>query len=188
MWIQGPRSCRIWGMGYPAAAIANELLELARLDGKKLTPMQVQKLVYFAHGWNLALTGEPLIDERIEAWEYGPVVKSLYKDFREFGSGFITKLAKAPDLDGAEYSWTTPCIDDGPDDELNEFTKALVQKIWEVYGGYSAFRLSEMTHAETSPWTAARRNPHQFIPDDSIRDYFKQMNLDKTEDQIEAGI
>jgi hypothetical protein len=78
-------------MPYPAAAIANEFLELAKANGQALTPMQIQKLVYFAHGWNLAITGEPLIWERVEPWDYGPVVRNLYRNLREFGSGAITK-------------------------------------------------------------------------------------------------
>ncbi len=173
-------------MTFPAAAVANEFLELARQSGRSLTPMQVQKLVYFSHGWNLALTGEPLIDERIEAWDYGPVVRSLYKDFREFGSGKITKPAKAPNWDGPEFTWNVPCIDDSPDDEANDFTKALLRKIWQVYGGHSAFQLSEMTHVEGSPWTQARENGTTVIADNLIQDYFEDLSTHPDHEPVEV--
>src|SRR5215467_7486621 len=80
-------------MAYPAKAVANEFLYLAKEERRPVTPMQLLKLVYFAHGWYLALTGERLIDERVEAWKYGPVVPSIYHEFKRFGNEPITEYA-----------------------------------------------------------------------------------------------
>jgi uncharacterized phage-associated protein len=55
-------------MPFDSKAVANEFLKLAEQDGVKLSPMKLLKLVYFAHGWHLALKGEPLLNERVEAW------------------------------------------------------------------------------------------------------------------------
>jgi len=44
--------------------------------------MKLQKLVYYAHGWHLALNNEPLIDEQVECWQYGPVISSLFHEFK----------------------------------------------------------------------------------------------------------
>ena len=161
-------------MAYPAAAVANELLNLAKKSGSALTPMQVQKLVYFAHGWNLALSDEPLINERVEAWDYGPVIRSLYRDLREFGSGAITKPILEPEWEGTQLYWTTPSIDDGPNLEENDFTHALMERVWNIYGSFKAFELSEMTHIAGSPWTDTRQRGEQIIPDDAIAKYFRQ--------------
>jgi uncharacterized phage-associated protein len=65
----------ISSMPYPAAAIANEFIKVAKRNGVLLTPMKLQKLVYFAHGWYLALLGKPLINEPVEAWKFGPVIQ-----------------------------------------------------------------------------------------------------------------
>lgn len=40
--------------------------------------MQVIKMAHIAHGYSLAIHNEPLVDEAVEAWKYGPVVPSLY--------------------------------------------------------------------------------------------------------------
>jgi uncharacterized phage-associated protein len=80
-------------MPFPAEAVANEFLELAKKDGEALSPMKLLKLVYFAHGWHLALTGEPLIEEPVQAWQFGPVIPSIYHQFKRFGSGPINEFA-----------------------------------------------------------------------------------------------
>ena len=69
-------------MPFSAAAVANEFLHLAHRDDRPITPLKMQKLVYFAHGWHLAITGAPLISEPIQAWQYGPVISSLYQIFK----------------------------------------------------------------------------------------------------------
>ncbi len=78
-------------MSYPAAAVANELLDLAGRSNRKLTQIDIQKLVYFAHGWHLALTDQDLIPDQIEAWTYGPVVRRLYDALKKFGNSPITE-------------------------------------------------------------------------------------------------
>ena len=73
-------------MPYSSEKIANFFLGLAQKEQVELTPLKLQKLLYFAHGWHLVLDsdGDPLLDEDIEAWKYGPVVPSIYHKFKEF--------------------------------------------------------------------------------------------------------
>src|SRR5262245_56745225 len=80
-------------MTFPAKAVANFFLEKGFKEEIPISPMKVQKLVYFGHGWSLGLTGDPFIEEVIEAWPYGPVIKSLYHEFKGYGNGPITVLA-----------------------------------------------------------------------------------------------
>ncbi|HQS97664.1 MAG TPA: DUF4065 domain-containing protein, partial [Novosphingobium sp.] len=72
-----------------SVAIANEFLRKAGAVG--LTQMQLQKLVYFSHGWALGLTEQPLTTDGPEAWAYGPVYPDLYDHTKFFGRGSITK-------------------------------------------------------------------------------------------------
>ncbi len=113
-------------MAYPAAAIANEFLDLAEKDSRKLTQMHVQKLVYFAHGWFLALKREPLVRERVEAWDYGPVIRQLYDAFRSFGSRPITDRAHELMMkEDGRITTVIPSIDDSLDVDTNNYAHAV---------------------------------------------------------------
>ena len=90
-------------MPYDTLAIANAFIGLAAEAGERLTPTKSQKLVYYAHGWNLASYGKPLLGEVIQAWSFGPVVRSVCNRLRRHGGREIDSkgdamLAKRPDL------------------------------------------------------------------------------------------
>jgi uncharacterized phage-associated protein len=61
-----------------------------------ITNLQMQKMLYFAHMFFLGRTQTPLIDEEFEAWNYGPVIPSLYKKVRFFGSDNIVDIFHGP--------------------------------------------------------------------------------------------
>jgi uncharacterized phage-associated protein len=163
-------------MPYPAKAIANEFLKLARKEGRTLTQMQLQKLVYFAYGWYLAITGQRLIDERIEAWQWGPVIPSIYKEFRRFGSSPVTDQAKKVMFrDGKAGLFPVSVQSDNPNEDA--FALKVIKRVWDIYGKYSASALSNMTHAPNSPWT--RKSDKEIkgtdIPDQLILEYFREL-------------
>lgn len=123
-------------------SIANYFLDLAAAAGESITPMKLQKLVYYAHGWYAGYTGRPLIDETVEAWQYGPVIPSLYREFRHFGSGDIKSRATDFGLSGCTE---VPIPADAD-------IRAFLSNVWKSYGGYTGIALSEMTHAAGTPW------------------------------------
>ena len=139
--------------------IANAFLHKARSGGSSVDPLKLQKLVYLAHGWKLALTGEPLINENFEAWRYGPVVPELYHEFREFKAGPIHRLAHATD------------------EPLSENASSMIDQVWERYRGMSALELSALTHEPGSAWSQtyeagsmfSRTIPNALIADEFIR-------------------
>ena len=159
-------------MAYRAASIANEFIDLSVKAGKTITQIEIQKLVYFAHGWNLALQDQPLIGEQIEAWKYGPVVRTLYNAFREFGSGPITEKALDWEIKQGKFIASTPVIQSG-DLAQDGFARALVEVVWNKYGSLAPFKLVEITHLPGSPWQVAYAESKTYIPNDSIQAYFK---------------
>lgn len=120
-------------------SIANYFVNKSLYEGVELTPMKVLKLVYLAHGWNLGLHNKPLLTEAVEAWKFGPVVKSVYEAFKKHKDRQIDNLAI--DLSFGVYPL--------PKDESN---KKLLDRIWDVYKNYNGLQLSTLTHEKDSPW------------------------------------
>ncbi|SRR5258708_25052480 len=162
-------------MAYRAASIANELLDLSNQAGRKITQIEIQKLVYFAHGWNLALTNQPLIGEFIEAWQYGPVVRTLYDAFKKFGSDPITEKAVSWRMgSNGKFMCETPVIQsEAPAQDF--YSRELVSKIWQKYGSLAPFKLVEITHLPDSPWRQAFEQRKPYIPNENIQAYFKSL-------------
>jgi uncharacterized phage-associated protein len=136
-------------MAYDAKAIANYFLDLARASNSALTPMKLQKLVFFAHGWCLALYGRPLIADAVEAWKFGPVIPSLYHEFKSAGSAAIETPASTVDLEN--FDLVFPRV---PQEDRE--TRELLDQVWRSYGGLSAYQLSSLTHLPGSPWSQVR--------------------------------
>lgn len=166
-------------MPYSAESIANAFIELAADEGKPLSNMKLQKLLYFAQGHSLSLRNEALITDEAQAWDYGPVYPEVYHAFKHFGSADIRKPLSHPfaDLDGDDEDsdpWAAP--KDGKD-------RAFLHAVWNAYSSKSAVQLSEMSHAPGGPWEQAREaNPggrHVVIPKDSIAEYFKGLRAQK---------
>jgi uncharacterized phage-associated protein len=157
---------------YSALAVANWFIE----NLPETTPLKLQKLIYFAHGWHLALKGKPLIDDVVQAWDYGPVVQSVYHEFKQFGKSPIPSFAFATtvDLDNeGDLRIVTPRIprDDGD-------TQKFLIRVAEVLGKFSGLQLSASTHKEGTPWAdTVQSNPgrkYVVIPDERIKAYFEK--------------
>jgi len=164
-------------MAYRAASIANEFLDLSDQAGRKITQIEIQKLVYFAHGWNLALKEAPLIGELIEAWRYGPVVRTLYDAFKRFGSDPITEKALSWGMRGdGKFTCEIPAIQ-SEDPAEDFYARELVRNIWQKYGSLAPFKLVEITHLPDSPWRQAFEQSKAYIPNESIQAYFKSLMI-----------
>ena len=153
-------------MAFQAATAANSLLQRAFKERRTdMTPMKVQKLLYFLNGWHLAITGEPAVHEPFEVWKYGPVIPCVYQGLKQFADGPVTSYIKT--LDPATFELKAFVASDS----AKEFQEVL-DLTWEKYIGIDALSLSAMTHAPDSPWSAARRKAMGTIPNESIKDYF----------------
>jgi uncharacterized phage-associated protein len=153
-------------MSYLPNTVASRFTRLAAQVGEQLTPMQLQKLTYIAHGFKLALSAgtEPLINEDVAAWKFGPVIPSLYHQLKIYGNG------KVPNYSVSE--------------QISQNDDAIIQAVYKHYGNYHGTLLSEMTHRTGTPWHqvwveqdgCSRTNAT--IPNHLITRYYRQM-LDK---------
>jgi len=140
-------------MAYSAYAVANAFIQRAE-QGRipNLSPMKLQKLLFFAQAWHLRGTGMPVLDDHFARWQYGPVIPALYHEFKAYGYMPITRKATTLAADGSGFTMTVPNIP-----SQDEGTWSLIDAIIARYGAYSAQTLSDMTHADGSAWS--RANP-----------------------------
>jgi uncharacterized phage-associated protein len=141
-------------------AIANKILDIADQKGVTLTIMQLIKLVYFAHGWSLALLKRPLSKHQAQAWQYGPVFPKVYQAFRQFGTRPVSGRAEFP-LDDSNGQFSP--------DEV-----AIIEQVVDSYGKKHAFILSDITHVAGGPWELTMKDSgeYQAIPNDLITAHF----------------
>ena len=154
--------------------IANEFIRRAIADKHPLTQMQLQKLVYIAHGWNLAINGAPLTIDSPQAWEYGPVYRELYSALSRYGRGpVVREVVNSETMLGA--------FDVGPEADkvavadLTEAELAVITRVYRDYSKFHAYQLSALTHRENTPWTQVYdRGNGKFedIPDGLIKEHF----------------
>ena len=160
-------------MAYSAKSIANYFLEKAHQEKvTDITPMKLLKLVYIAHGWWLGFTEKPLINEQVEAWKFGPVIPSLYHEFKHFGMSPIT--SKATELEFPSWEYEEVPVPSG-----GEVIK-LLDAVWESYGKYNGVQLSNLTHITGSPWERTKKEYGGVLPRGTdidrnlIEDFYKE--------------
>ena len=105
--------------------------------GESLTNLKIQKLLYYAQGFSLAIHRRPLFSEKIVRWNLGPVVIEVYEYYKQFGADSIPK---PENFDVTKFN----------SDEIY-----LINEVFEVYGQFSAAALVNMTHDEP-PWRSTK--------------------------------
>lgn len=129
-----------------------------------ITNLKLQKLLYYAQGFNLAIKDKALFEEEIEAWVHGPVVPEVYSEFKEYTYNEINGI-----YDKKEIVLTKEEID-------------LLDNMWNIFQSYSGKVLEEMTHNE-EPWKNARNGlgildySNHIIEKIIIQQYFKKEYL-----------
>jgi uncharacterized phage-associated protein len=158
-------------MPYDPRELANYVLRVADEIGCKTTNLALNKIIYFLHGVYLSRTNRPLVEAKIEAWEYGPVFREVYQNFKKFGDGPILTNALFRDYSNGEVREYSSELD--PDDD------ALLRSFAEAYLRIRAGKLVDMSHVEDGPWHAAwyhegRVNPGMEITNEAIRTHFSK--------------
>lgn len=128
--------------------------------GDPITPLKLQKLVYYAQAWYVAIYGKPLVRDEFQAWLHGPVSPKLYQRFKSLQWRVIEEDVEKP--------------------ELPTEIAAHLEEVMEQYGGYSAWDLERLTHTEP-PWIEARgdvpadANSENPISVEAMRDYYRSL-------------
>lgn len=148
-------------LAIPAQAVCNTILQRAFTEKIPVSPMKLQKLLYFTYQTYLKRTGQLLFSERFEAWPYGPVLPSIYDEFKSFHGNPITKFAKNADGSVSVISGTA------------SGAYGIVYSIaetWEKYKNKTGIELSGITHQKESAWYKAVMRKDTLLDIDDIRE------------------
>lgn len=134
---------------------------------EEVTPLMLQKLLYFVQGIYSALYKRPIFAEDCRAWIHGPVYPEVYDLFRDF---------KYNPIDDARFA-----LLEGTEEALTEEERKVIDLVVDTFGMYGGKTLEKITHNE-DPWKDARRGYADSIPSselltkDSILKYYGTVN------------
>jgi uncharacterized phage-associated protein len=131
-------------MAYDVREIANFVLDTADAAGVGVSNLSINKVVYFLHAYFLVRLERPLVTAKIEAWNYGPVFRELYREFKAFGDRPILSRASRIDPETGEREVCTYSF------SIDE--RELLEKLAQKYVRFSAGNLVSMTHEAGGPW------------------------------------
>lgn len=126
--------------------VADYFIWLANETGSFISNLKLQKLVYYAQAWHIALHDNPLFEEDFQTWVHGPVIPSLYQKYKPFG-------------------WQPILEDVAPD--LPEAVSQFLDEVAGEYFACDAYELEQMTHSE-APWDWARGDLPPDVPSNEV--------------------
>lgn len=147
--------------------LANSLLQLNfKFEIANINHLKLQRLIYIAHGYHLAIHDKPLLNEKFKAWPYGPIHMDILNSFKEWGNDNIRNHAH-------EWINNKKIVEFIP--ENNEKIHDLIIYIKDKYGKLKIDELTSITNEKNGPWQIAYKERMHEIPNELIKTYFKNI-------------
>lgn len=161
-----------------ASSLTNYLLNHNLLKNQ-LTNLHLQKVIYLIHGFTLAINDAPIInvdfDECIEAWRLGPVIPSIYHEFKHLADNTIGNEKESiltSTIDSNLIEFYKPTLSNTVIKKISDWViKKIITKNDKLR---PASKLVELTHLEGSPWHEVFQEGkrHVEIENSRIQEYF----------------
>ena len=148
---------------FSALEIANFYIQLLNsLPDNSIDNLKLNKILYFAQGWSLVRLNRPIFSDKIVAWDYGPVIPSVYHTFKCCGGSPI----EAP-------------TDRFDENKLTLEELELLIDVYSNYGRYTGWALKDMTHERGTPWDKVyQKGENKEITTNDMKAFFSSQKLD----------
>ena len=147
--------------GVNILVVARYLICKFNNDGKKITQLKLQKLLYFIEAYYMAkYEKDKLYDEDFVAWTYGPVSKKVYSEYKSY-----------MDLNIVEENCQN--LQKISDDNILES----IDKVYSLFSDLSSTQLIKITHRQGSPWFNTPKHHSCTISKKETKDWFKGLFL-----------
>lgn len=157
---------------YNVLDISRYIINYSNEKDYGISNLKLQKILYFVQAYFLINTKDktPCFTERIEAWDFGPVVPVAYHEYKQYGSGDIPVITSFIDFNNDDI-WKTKRIS-YEDDMISDNDKQMISDVLDIFSEYSATDLVTLTHKQT-PWSEVYvPYCNNTITTEMIRDYF----------------
>lgn len=159
-------------MSYNVLDVSRYIINYSNAKDYGISNLKLQKILYFVQAYFLIQTGFPCFKEKIEAWDFGPVIPVAYRAFKGFASTDIPTINSYIAYDKHKI-WETERI------EFNEGCidnkdKVLIDKVVDKFSEYSATDLVKLTQHQ-KPWIDAINSERAEITKESILEYFNSI-------------
>lgn len=132
-----------------AMELVSYIITYSNHIGDLVTNLRLQKLLYFIQKEHLQQYGVPAFVDDICAWQYGPVVPSVYYEFSRYAS--------------------TPIIEIEEVNDLNNLVRTSIEIVLNKYNRVPTWKLVQLTHMPNSPWAKTLAEGESIIPLNYIR-------------------
>ena len=159
-------------MNMDGRAIANFVLDFCDERGRGVSNLSLQKIVYFCHVWSLIHLGRPLVKHQFEAWQYGPVLQYLYREFKKNDDQPITGRANRINPESGQKEVVRYWFD--------EETQELLERVVDFYSRLRSSDLVALSHAKGGPWDEVWNhrgdvNPGMRIEESAIAEFYSKL-------------
>lgn len=159
-------------MAYNVLDVCRYIINYSNEKEYDISNLKLQKLLYFVQGYFLVEKNETCFKEKIEAWDFGPVVPEAYKEYKAYGASNIPPITKFYAFD--EDNWLKSGYVEYRDDVISEEDKKKINNVVDTLAKLSAIDLVEYTHKQ-EPWINAYvRGQNNEIKINDIKECFKQ--------------
>lgn len=156
-----------------ALAVANYFISQSFDLKIPLSPVRLISLVYYSKAWSLALRDSELFEERAETWKYGPVIRVVYDEFKEFGRNAICR-----------YGSEVVCHMTGMQTQkfpVSSEVKVFLDNVWRAYIHLTDAQIIKLEHLPNTPWSMSYKHGNiVLIPNCVIQEYYKKYYQQKT--------
>lgn len=157
-------------MSYNVLDVCRHVINYSNDKDYGISNLKLQKVLYFIQAYFLISTNEQCFKEKIEAWDFGPVVPEAYREYKQFGSGDIPTVSFIVDFD-EENIWESK-IREYRDNIIASADKVRIDAVVDKFSDYSATDLVSITHRQ-APWKKAyQRGRNNEITVAAIKEYF----------------
>lgn len=155
---------------YSALEVARHIINYVNSNDQLLSNLKLQKLLYFVQAEFLISQERICFTDDIEAWDFGPVVSSVFREFKIFGSFHIPPVKHYYVEDESQpFNFRRVVF---YDIEITDEDKAVINEVVDYFADYSSATLTDLT-LKQFPWKNAYSDScRNVITEESIRNYF----------------